>query len=149
MDTNDLISLAIAFGLGMLVGIQRQKTDHEMAGVRTFTLISILVVIVGFLTRAYDNPFILPVSSLGLTAVLIIASVLKLKRSDETDIGQITEVVALWIGVYLVFGNQAIGAMVIVFGSKKIINWIEITFNAVVISELLMFGNGQRHGNYN
>lgn len=115
MDTNDLISLAIAFGLGMLVGMQRQMSNSEMAGVRTFTLISILGVLSGFLTRAFDNPFILPAMGLSLTAILVMANVIKLKKSDETDIGQTTEVAALLmfaIGAYLVLGSQTLGAMV-------------------------------------
>lgn len=115
MDYNDLMSLGIAFGLGMLVGMQRQKANSEMAGVRTFTLISVLGVISGFLTRAYDNPFILPALGISLSAILIMANVIKLKRTDQTDIGQTTEVAALLmfaIGAYLVLGSHTLGAMI-------------------------------------
>lgn len=115
MDYNDLITLAIAFGLGMLVGLQRQKTDHEMAGVRTFTLISILGVMAGLLTRDLDNPYILPILGLSLMGILVVANVIKLKKFDEADVGQTTEVAALLmfaIGAYLVLGNQIIGVVV-------------------------------------
>ena len=115
MDYTDLTTLGIAFGLGLLVGLQREKTDNHMAGVRTFTLISILGVMSGFLTRAYDNPFILPMLGLALTAMLVVANVIKLKKLEEADIGQTTEVAALLmfaIGAYLVLGNQLIGVLV-------------------------------------
>lgn len=115
MDYNDLTTLGIAFGLGLLVGLQRQRTDNEMAGVRTFTLIAVLGVIAGFLTRDYNNPYILPILGLCIAAMLIMANYIKIKKLDEADVGQTTEVAALLmfaIGAYLVVGSQLIGVLV-------------------------------------
>ena len=115
MNYSDLTTLGIAFGLGMLVGLQRQKTDHEMAGVRTFTLISLLGVISGFITRDFDNPFLLPVFGIAITALLVTANIIKLKKLNDTDVGQTTEVAALLmfaIGAYLVLGDQIIAVIV-------------------------------------
>ncbi len=115
MDYNDLKTLAIAFGLGMLVGLQRQKTESEMAGMRTFTLISILGVMSGFLTRDFDNPYILPILGLSLMGMLAVANIIKLKKFDEADVGQTTEVAALLtfaIGAYLVLGSRVTGVVV-------------------------------------
>ncbi|UKM64489.1 MgtC/SapB family protein [Flavobacteriaceae bacterium GSB9] len=114
MDYNDLTTLGIAFGLGLLVGLQRQKTNDKIAGVRTFTLISVLGVIAGFLTVEYNNPFILPILGLSITAMLISANIIKLKKYEEADVGQTTEVAALLmfaIGAYLVLGSHLIGIM--------------------------------------
>lgn len=114
MNYEDLTTLGIAFGLGLLVGLQRQKAQEEMAGVRTFTLISIFGVMSGFLTREYDNPFILPALGLALAGMLGVANVIKLKKNEDTDIGQTTEVAALLmfaIGAYLVVGSQIIGVI--------------------------------------
>ncbi|MGJ8591916.1 MAG: MgtC/SapB family protein [Aquaticitalea sp.] len=115
MNYDDLTTLGIAFGLGLLVGLQRQKTDNEMAGVRTFTLISILGVVAGFLTREYNNPFILPMLGLAIAAMLIVANVIKMKKFDKADVGQTTEVAALLmfaIGAYLVVGSQLVGVLI-------------------------------------
>lgn len=115
MDYTDLSTLGIAFGLGLLVGLQRQRTDNKMAGVRTFTLISILGVMSAFLTRDLENPYLLPVIGLCLTGLLIVANLIKLKKFENADIGQTTEVAALLmfaIGAYLVLGNQVIGIIV-------------------------------------
>ncbi|WP_179344179.1 MgtC/SapB family protein [Winogradskyella ursingii] len=115
MNYEDLITLAIAFGLGLLVGMQRERTDNHMAGVRTFTLISIMGVMAGFLTRAYDNPYILPVLGISIAAMMLMANYIKLKKLDQTDIGQTTEVAALLmfaIGAYLVLGSQIVGVIV-------------------------------------
>ncbi|MDC6390705.1 MgtC/SapB family protein [Maribacter sp. PR1] len=115
MDYSDLSTLGIAFGLGLLVGLQRQRTDNKMAGVRTFTLIAILGVLSAFLTRDFENPYILPVLGLSLTGLLIVANIIKLKKFEDADVGQTTEVAALLmfaIGAYLVLGNQVIGIIV-------------------------------------
>ncbi|UWX54235.1 DUF4010 domain-containing protein [Maribacter litopenaei] len=115
MDYSDLSTLGIAFGLGLLVGLQRQRTDNKMAGVRTFTLISILGVMSAFLARDMENPYIVPVMGISLTGLLIIANLIKLKKFEEADIGQTTEVAALLmfaIGAYLVLGNQVIAIIV-------------------------------------
>ncbi|MBB6680483.1 MgtC/SapB family protein [Aequorivita sp. 609] len=126
MNYEDIITLAIGFGLGMLVGLQRQKSDHEMAGVRTFTLISLMGVVSAFLARDFNNPFILPVLGICLTALLVTANVIKLKKSNETDIGQTTEVAALLmfaVGAYLVMGDRVIA--VIVGGSIAILLYLK------------------------
>lgn len=126
MDYEDLITLAIAFGLGMLVGLQRQKSKHEMAGVRTFTLISIMGVIAAFLARDYNNPFILPLLGICLTALLVTANIIKLKKLNDVDVGQTTEVAALLmfaVGAYLVMGDRVVA--VIVGGSLAIILYLK------------------------
>lgn len=115
MDYHDLITLAIAFGLGLLVGLQRQKSDHEMAGVRTFTLISIMGVISAFLARDYGNPYIIPVFGMCLTALLVTANIIKVKNLNDNDIGQTTEVAALLmfaVGAYLVVGDRVVAVIV-------------------------------------
>lgn len=115
MNYDDLTTLGVAFGLGLLVGIQRETPKNDMAGVRTFTLITILGVMAGFLTREYENPFILPALGLSIAALLIIANVLKSKSNTELDVGQTTEVAALLmfaVGAYLVEGSQIIGVII-------------------------------------
>ncbi len=115
MNYEDLTTLGIAFGLGLLVGLQRQRTDNEMAGVRTFTLISMLGVMAGFLSREYDNPFILPALGLCVATMLIMANFIKIKKFDQADVGQTTEVAALLmfaVGAYLVMGSQLVGVFV-------------------------------------
>lgn len=130
MNYPDLITLGIAFGLGLLVGLQREKSDHEMAGVRTFTLIAILGVIVGFLTRDFKNPFILPAFGLAITALMLMANYLKAKKEPETNVGQTTEVAVLLmfaIGSYLVLGNQIIA--VVIGGSLAVLLYIKETLH--------------------
>lgn len=115
MNYEDLTTLGIAFGLGLLVGMQREKHNKDqIAGVRTFTLISVLGVIAGFLTRLYDNPYVLPLIGLAMAAMLITANIMKLKKQDNPTMGQTTEMAALMmfaIGAYLVVGDRVVGVI--------------------------------------
>ncbi len=126
MDYKDITTLGIAFGLGLLVGLQREHADNKMAGVRTFTLIAVLGVIAGFLSRDLDNPFIIPVFGLALTALLVTANIVKLRKLSDPDIGQTTEVAVLLmfaISAYLVLGSQIIG--IIVGGAMAVLLYIK------------------------
>lgn len=115
MNYEDLTTLGIAFGLGLLVGMQREKHNKDqIAGVRTFTLISVLGVIAGFLTRLYENPYVLPLIGLAMAAMLITANIMKLKKQDNPTMGQTTEMAALMmfaIGAYLVVGDRVVGVI--------------------------------------
>ncbi|MFD1095035.1 MgtC/SapB family protein [Salegentibacter chungangensis] len=110
INYEDLTTLGIALGLGMLVGLQREHARNRIAGVRTFTLISILGTVAGFLTRDLDNPFILPVLGLSLAGMVFVAEALD--KKTKMDPGQTTEVAVLLmyaIGAYLVMGDRIIG----------------------------------------
>jgi len=115
MNYDDVITLGISFGLGMLVGMQRETTNNKMAGVRTFTLITILGTLTGFLSIEFNNPYLLPVLALAITSLLVMANVVKLKQTPGENMGQTTEVAALImfaVGAYLVVGSQVIGVMI-------------------------------------
>ena len=80
MDYTDLTTLGIAFGLGLLVGMQREATRNKIAGVRTFTLISVLGAMGGLLSRDYNNILILPLLAIAITALLVAANYMKFKK---------------------------------------------------------------------
>ncbi|MBW8201153.1 MgtC/SapB family protein [Flagellimonas abyssi] len=126
MDYKDITTLGIAFGLGLLVGLQRQHTDSKMAGVRTFTLLAILGTVSGFLARDFDNPFILPVFGIAIVALLVVANVIKLKKFDDPDVGQTTEIAALLmyaICAHMVMGDRVIG--IIVGGALAVLLYVK------------------------
>ena len=112
--------------MGLLVGLQREKTSHETAGVRTFTLIAIIGTMAGFLSREFENQFILPVFILAIAAFLITANKIIASRDENPSAGQTTEMAVLLmfaIGAYLVVGEQIIG--VIVGGTLAIVLYVK------------------------
>lgn len=130
MNYDDLITLGIAFGLGLLVGLQREKSNHEMAGVRTFTLIAILGVVSGFITRDFGNPYLISALAIGITGLMVTSNFMKTHTQEDPGIGKTTEIALLLmyvIGVYLVLGNQVIG--VIVGGTLAILLYIKETLH--------------------
>jgi len=102
MDVQLLQMLAIALGLGLLVGIERERTAPAMAGVRTFALITVLGTVSALLAQAYGGG-VLVAATVAVVTFLVVGNLIQLRR-DEADPGLTTEVAAL-----LMFG---VGAMV-------------------------------------
>jgi len=55
MDASLLRPLAVALALGLLVGLQREWAVDEVAGIRTFALITLLGALAGLLADPYGG----------------------------------------------------------------------------------------------
>ena len=107
---HDLARLGIALGLGLLVGLQRERTDSTIAGLRTFGLVTVLGGLAGLLAQEFGG-WVLAASFLALAAMVVIGNVMKLSVQDQ-DPGITTEVAVLLmfgIGAYLVYGSLEVG----------------------------------------
>lgn len=108
MDYNDFIITGISIGLGLLIGLQREHVDKKIAGIRTFTLISIFGTISGFLAREFESVWIVGLNGLCLAIMIALVNILKTKE-ENPSFGQTTEVAMLLVfslGAYLVFGSK-------------------------------------------
>ncbi|OKL41842.1 MgtC/SapB family protein [Pontibacter flavimaris] len=119
MELEIFETLAISLGLGLLVGLQRQHDQSQLAGIRTFPLITLFGTISGFLAQDFGG-WIIAAGILGLAALMAVANIMRSKTPDF-DIGLTTEAAALLmfvVGAYLVLGQTtvavAIGATVAV-----------------------------------
>lgn len=113
MPTTMLIQLAVAIGLGLLVGLQRERTDRSIGGIRTFPLIALLGFLCALLGEAYGG-WVVAAGFLALAASLAVANFARM-RAGGLDSGMTTEVSALLLfalGGYLVVGNPAVAAVV-------------------------------------
>jgi uncharacterized membrane protein (DUF4010 family) len=88
--------LAIAAGLGLLVGLQRQHAATRLAGVRTFPLIALFGFLTATLAQSANAPWTLAAAFLALGALLIFGGWLA-HRGDQNDFGVTTEIAALVI----------------------------------------------------
>ena len=103
METILLHRLAIAVGLGLLVGLQRERSTSVIAGIRTFPLIVVLGLLCGWLARspdgagvaAVDGGWIVAAGLLGVATLTVLANVLRQRAVDEPDPGMTTEMAAL------------------------------------------------------
>lgn len=76
-----LRQIAIAIGLGLLVGLQREWSDHP-AGIRTFTLITTLGTLTGLLARDYGG-WTLGAGLLSVGAAMVALMLLRGRNDEE------------------------------------------------------------------
>jgi len=112
MDT--FVTLAISLGLGLLIGLQRERSEARLGGIRTFPLISLFGTLCGLLAAQFAWP-VLVAGFVVVFCVLALANVIKLRDPTLHEAGQTTEVAALLtfaIGVYLVEGDRSVAFVV-------------------------------------
>jgi uncharacterized membrane protein (DUF4010 family) len=103
------IQLAVALGLGLLVGLQRERVDPAIAGIRTFALITLFGAVSAQLAKVYGG-WLIGVGFL-VTAVLVTAGNLVRFQRREAESGQTTEFTALvmyGVGAWVVTGSMAV-----------------------------------------
>ncbi len=105
MDTTVFLQLAIALGLGLLVGLQRERVASPMAGIRTFACITWLGAVAGLLAPQV-GPWLVPAGLVALAGLVVMSNVTKL-RLEPPDPGITSEVAALLM--YLVGANVVLG----------------------------------------
>ncbi|MEQ8766941.1 MAG: MgtC/SapB family protein [Planctomycetota bacterium] len=94
MQPDLLLQVALALGLGLLIGLEREWASKRIAGVRTFPLITLFgwlaAVLVGPL-----GPWLVPAGLLGLTFLLGLANRLAVAQGRDVGPGLTTEVTVL------------------------------------------------------
>ena len=111
MTGSNITALGIFLGLGLLVGLQRERYHSRIAGIRTFTLITLFGSVSGMLAEYFQQGWIIAVGGFSVAWLLGIANFLK-KSEKEPDIGQTTEIAALLmyaVGACLIVVNHLAG----------------------------------------
>lgn len=102
-----LYNLGVALCLGLVVGLQRQRTDARVAGFRTFPLVTLFGTICATVAKALGG-VVVAAGAVGLAALIVIANV---RDQASKDPGMTTEVALLLmyaVGAYLVIGSLGI-----------------------------------------
>jgi uncharacterized membrane protein (DUF4010 family) len=106
MEVTVLHQLGIALGLGLLVGLQRERAASRIAGIRTFPLITGLGVLCGVAAGTFGG-WVVAAGLVALAALTVIANAIR-SHSPDTRPGMTTEVAALvmfMVGVALTLGH--------------------------------------------
>ena len=98
------MDVLIALGLGLLVGLQKERAASPLAGLRTFALVSVMGA-VSALIAAETGPLVIVGGLLAVAGFMVVGNLI-LMRIGENDPGQTTEV-----AVVLTF---LVGALVVV-----------------------------------
>jgi uncharacterized membrane protein (DUF4010 family) len=107
------LQLGIAAGLGLLVGLQRERKAGEIAGFRTFPLVTLTGTLCGQLALAFDG-WVLAGGFVAVAALVVIGNVAKM-REGEPDRGITTEIAVLLmfaVGAYLTVGPPQVAVAV-------------------------------------
>jgi uncharacterized membrane protein (DUF4010 family) len=105
--------LAVALGLGLLVGLQRESQASALAGVRTFPLITVLGTVAAWLAQAF-GPWALAAAWLALAGVIFVGKRAEM-RDPEAGPGLTTEVTMLLmfgVGAYVTVGPWAVAVAI-------------------------------------
>lgn len=105
--------LGIALGLGLLVGLQRESAASQLAGVRTFPLVTLLGTISALLAQSLGG-WVVAAGLLALAALIVIGKQAEVE-AGKPDAGLTTEVAMLLmfgVGAYLVTGQRAVAIAV-------------------------------------
>lgn len=121
-------ALGISVGLGLLVGLQRERAGSRIAGFRTFTLITLLGTLAGLLAETL-GAWVVVGGLLGVVVFLSVANLIRLAGGKIAP-GITTEVAALvmyCVGAYLVFGHRGValavgGAVAVMLQAKPVLH---------------------------
>lgn len=105
--------LGVALGLGLLIGLQRQRTNSRLAGFRTFPLISALGALCGLLAPHFGGWVV--AGGFASLALVIVGGRLPLRQGEEDPPGVTTEIAMLVmfaVAAYGMIGSTAVAIAV-------------------------------------
>jgi uncharacterized membrane protein (DUF4010 family) len=111
--TSALTNLAIAFGLGLLVGLQRESVASQLGGLRTFPLITIFGTLCAMLAQS-SGGWVIGAGVVALAGMIVIGNIAEFK-SGRFKPGMTTEIAMLLmfgVGAYLVGGHRVVAIIV-------------------------------------
>lgn len=113
-----LIPLLISIGIGFLIGLERQfskevkEKEDQFAGLRTFTMISIMGFLSAFLTQQF-GPWLFAISFGGMFLFVIVSYMLTAQRAgSHGGTSEITSLITFLLGA-LVFHRYFLLALII------------------------------------
>ncbi len=116
MPPTDLLlqHLAIALGLGLLIGLQREKSHSGLAGIRTFPLIAVLGCLCGTFAQV-QGAWVFGAGMLSVTALLVVGLTALRQEASPQASGMTTALAALvtfMVGALPPAGHAAAAAVV-------------------------------------
>lgn len=118
--------LAIALGLGLLVGMQREWADKAIAGIRTFALIALAGGLCGLMARETESPWTLAAGLLAIAWMFAVGNRMRQSGPAAAGPGVTTEIAgivvfligALLLMEHVVLGVVTAGAVALLLHSK-------------------------------
>ncbi len=112
MNALVLQQICVSLGIGLLLGLQRERTERSIGGIRTFPFISLLGTVCAMI-GATNGTWIVPAGLLALAALVMTVNLAKNPDADG-GMGLTTEIAALLlyvVGVLIVVVDMALAAV--------------------------------------
>jgi hypothetical protein len=113
MVIEPFITLGISLGLGLLIGLQWERTEGRFGGIRTFPLISVFGTFCGLLALDYGA---WPIGA-GLIAIFGTLAIADwaTAREQKSEHGQTTEIAALLTFAIAFFAAAITGGLLLIW----------------------------------
>ncbi|HZJ15130.1 MAG TPA: MgtC/SapB family protein [Chthoniobacteraceae bacterium] len=132
MSALPFLQIGVALALGLLVGMQRERTGSVVAGVRTFPLITMFGTVCALLAQEFGG-WVLAAGLVAMTGMAITANVLKQKKG-EVDPGTTTEVAVVLLFAVGALTVQSLELAVIVGGVTVMLLQLKAEMHRIVAS---------------
>ncbi len=112
----DPLSLALRFGaalgLGVLIGLERERTQPEgrFAGVRTFGLIALAGAMAAYLDGALARPLLALALFASVAALVVVSAVVTARQGDIGITTEVSALLAFMLGFLCVNGSMTLAA---------------------------------------
>jgi len=148
MDSPDLaLRFAVALGLGMLIGLERERSKSEEggAGVRTFALIALTGAIAGYLGKTLGLDWLALSIFFAVAALIIGQYVVTSLRGDPGITTEISALLAFLLGLLCAHGQLQLAAwvavaMALLLALKGWLHRLASLINASDVEATLKFG---------
>jgi len=148
MDIPDLaLRFAVALGLGMLIGLERERSKGEEggAGVRTFALISLTGAIAGYLGKTLGLDWLALSVFFAVAALVIGQYVVTSLRGDPGITTEISALLSFLLGLLCAHGQLQLAAwvavaMALLLALKGWLHQLASRINASDVEATLKFG---------
>src|SRR5262245_26672749 len=87
------MTLLISLGLGLLVGLQRERSQPRLAGIRTFALITVLGTLSALLAQSLGGGWVVAAALLAVVAAMTMGNMMALR--DQAGHSGITSEIAI------------------------------------------------------
>jgi len=148
MDNLDLaLRFAVAIALGMLIGLERERSKSEEggAGVRTFALIALTGAIAGYLGKTLELDWLALSIFIAVAALIIGQYVVTSLRGDPGMTTEISALLAFLLGLLCAHGQLQVAAwvavaMALLLALKGWLHQLASRINASDVEATLKFG---------
>lgn len=113
-DTNyaTLQAFATSLGIGLLIGLERERQPDIKAGVRTFALVSLLGCLAALLAQTTGNSWILAAGFISIAAMMITSLATDpLENGDPGTTSVVALLVCYALGAIVWYGNASLAVM--------------------------------------